>query len=92
MQYLNRSENYIEPSLTLEERAKKALALRQQHTLFEKQATFDNFGLARPKCPFTFATILNLGNGKVLATEIKSGREWISADYGLTWSPWRSPV
>jgi hypothetical protein len=48
MQYLNRSEQYIEPTLTIEERAKKALFARHQQTLFERQATFDNFGLPRP--------------------------------------------
>jgi hypothetical protein len=51
MQYLNRSEQYIEPSLTIEERAKKALFARHQRTLFERQATFDNFGAPRPTLP-----------------------------------------
>jgi len=51
MQYLNRSEQYIEPSLTIEERAKKALFARHQQTLFEKQATFDNYGIPRPTLP-----------------------------------------
>ena len=51
MQYLNRSEQYIEPTLTIEERAKKALFARHLQTLFERQATFDNFGLPRPNYP-----------------------------------------
>lgn len=51
MQYLNRSEQYIEPSLTLEERARKASAARLQQTLFERQATFDNFGAPCPTLP-----------------------------------------
>jgi hypothetical protein len=51
MQYLNRSEQYIEPSLTIEERARKASAARLQQTLFERQATFDNFGIPRPTLP-----------------------------------------
>lgn len=51
MQYLNRSEQYIEPTLTIEERARKASAARLQQTLFERQATFDNFGIPRPTLP-----------------------------------------
>jgi len=45
--------NSTVPDLTLSEylteRQKKALALRQQTTFGVKQATFDNYGLARPK-------------------------------------------
>jgi len=51
MQYLNRSDKYIEPTLTIEERARKAAAARLQNTLFEKQATFDNYGSPRPTLP-----------------------------------------
>lgn len=51
MQYLNRSEQYKEPTLTLEERAKKALFARHQQQLFERQATFDNFGIPHPRAP-----------------------------------------
>lgn len=51
MQYLNRSEQYIEPTLTIEERARKASAARLQQILFERQATFDNFGIPRPNYP-----------------------------------------
>jgi len=51
MQYLNRSEQYKEPSLTPEERDKRAQFARFQQKLFERQATFDNFGRPRPKLP-----------------------------------------
>ena len=51
MQYLNETEHDIRFSQYLAERAKKALGERPQSTLFQKQATFDNYGLARPKMP-----------------------------------------
>ena len=51
MQYLNRSEQYIESFLTIEERAKRALFARRQQQLYERQATFDNFGVPRPTLP-----------------------------------------
>jgi hypothetical protein len=51
MQYLNRSEQYKEPCLSDEDRRKKTLFARRQQTLFGRQATFDNFGLPRPKMP-----------------------------------------
>ena len=49
MQYTNPLPNDLTLSEYLTERQKKALALRQQTTFGIKQATFDNFGLARPK-------------------------------------------
>ena len=51
MQYLNEPEQDLKLSQYLTERQKKALLARNQSTLFQKQATFDNFGLARPKMP-----------------------------------------
>ena len=36
----------------LTDRQKKALLTRTQQSIFNRQATFDGFGLARPKKPY----------------------------------------
>lgn len=51
MQYLNQTDSYKELLPNFGERAKKALGDRSQTPLFLKQATFDNYGLARPRMP-----------------------------------------
>jgi len=51
MQLHDSTDTVINLSEYLTERQKKALALRQQTVFGVKQATFDNYGLARPKNP-----------------------------------------
>ena len=51
MQYLDETVDDISLSRYSVIRARKALLDRQQTPLFLKQATFDNYGLARPRMP-----------------------------------------
>jgi len=53
MQYPSCNSDNINESVNYQERAKKARGDRQQNTLIQKQATFDNYGLARPKTRIT---------------------------------------
>ena len=49
MTYPNQPEEYKDLLPNFTERAKKALGDRPQTRFDQKQATFDNYGLARPK-------------------------------------------
>lgn len=87
MQVTDSTNQDIDLSYYLTERQKKALANRTQRTLFQKQATFDNYGLARPKNAPVVIQIQSLGVGVVRAYNPVTGLYYRSNDYGLTWEP-----